>query len=215
MENKFDEFLNKLKLILGNNNFSWELSSESEVFFAKENLKYVVKFENDTVKLIFLEKTLCEWLLSESKKDIEAAILDFSELILSKKNSAVRVPEKSDLKNVDFFIFAEKMCRLFPEIKEEFDNEKHKFGKNFRKIKFSSEFISPKILEILDKGKEKNKLEKIFKVLSSAYVFGDEDTKCIVTMAVLREIKTAENSVKKVLPGIFRKIWGASARYFS
>jgi hypothetical protein len=204
----------KLKLVLGNHNFSWEKPSENEITFTREECKYEIKFEGGVVKLSFGERVLCEWLLGRSKKDAEMAIADFSEAILGRKEKG-KILKKPSLTNVDFFFLAEKFCGIFPEIKQNFEHEKLEFGKKFRKIRFTRESIVPKIYDLLSKEKEKNKLEKIFKILSNAYVFGDEDTKCIVTMAIFNEIKSAQERelAKQFLPNSIKKVWNASARY--
>jgi ATP-dependent protease Clp ATPase subunit len=215
LEKNFNFLAEKFESLAKEKKFDKQKISENEFVFNHQEKKIKLKLDNNIVRIFDdSDKILCEWFLDEnsSKKDLEVAAFDFYETIFGKTQPEIKAIKKSkDLNNTDFFYLIEEMTKIFPEIKLEYEKELNN-TKKFRKIKFTREVIMPKISETLEHEKEKSKISKIFKNLCNSYVFGDEDTKCIITMAIFNEIKTPkkQNLSIKFLPNTMKKVWNAS-----
>lgn len=207
--------------------FDISKKSKNEISISRDSVNYSVKYDEDR-KVIVLENVdsensseLASWLLDDLKftqKDVALISKDFIETMAGKDKKNIKQSKKknksSDESNITGLFFANRMVNIFPELKEEIQNEKAEYAE-FRSANFAVEHILPKVQKLSENLSDKSKLSKFGKLLSDLYKNGTLDTRSIITMGILNSIK-GENAVKN-LKSVFseemNKAWDAALKY--
>jgi hypothetical protein len=218
LKNCFEDFILSLEDEFGKNGFVRVASNKDSVCaFQNKDFPSIfeVRFGEGIANLVYGKQILDSYFFGECIVEN-----DCKKLASRFVGCAKKVEPQSELENklevpaMDSHRFFDRFTSVFPDLKSEFAIEREGYRGNFSPVKFSS-LIAERVTELLRVGKEKNKLERIFKFLSGAYVNGDETVKCLVTMAIFNEISgSLERSFARTfLSSAMRKVWDASARF--
>ncbi len=205
--------------------FSVKDKKESYLIISKDAVSYEIKYD-DSSKQITLSscsddnssKIISAWLLDEnsSQKDIKLITDDFITSMVGKgKNPVRQAKKKSDESenNITGLFFANRMATFFPELKDQIQQEKEQY-EEFRAIKFSREFILPKINEFIKTEKNTSKISKFGKTLSELYQNSGLSVKSIITIVILNGLSEEnENKLKQYLSEEMQKSWEAAKKY--
>lgn len=221
MDKIFIKLVDEFEQKISGNGFSKNQISDSEVEFSKDETKFIISYLNSTVKLSSGDKKLCEWHLNDSStnKDVNLIVDEFCEFILGKKDDKLeekkQVVELSN-ETITFDKMMEKVLTFFPDERDEYvKNLSNTSLKD--KILFVKNSIIPKIDNMVKKSKCDNRTNRLFNHLADSYVFGDDDTKCIITMLFFNSITGEEerNKVRSMLPYYLKKTWDFSWKFKS
>lgn len=202
------------------------IKTSDEYLFKKDDVIYkIVCRENKSI--ICLEnagtdgeyKIKSSWCLKKDEflqKDVEMISEDFIHSIVGmdksfKKQSRTKNEEES---NIDSLFFANRMANILPELKEEIRIEKECYSE-FRGVTFAREQLVPRLKNILSSGKDKAKLQKLFKVMSELYQNGTLDVRSIITMVILNSIEEEKQIrlVEDLIDEKLKSAWSASRKY--
>lgn len=203
--------------------------SENDMVLQKGEEIFEVQYDETTkqVKLNILDqdksfvKNVSSWLLDSetaTKKDLDFIAKDFVDAMVGKeKTKHLRSKKKqknSDESNVTGLFFANRMVNIFPELKEEIQEEKESH-EEFRSATFSKEHILPKVCELLKSENEKARINKFAKLLSELYKNGTLDARSIITMVILNNIEDekAAQCLKGAVSEDLLKAWNAALKY--
>lgn len=200
-------------------NFSVKKISDSEFDFVSSSSLFKIVWQNSNVILFSDEKKkLCEWSLEENStnKDISLISDDFCEFMIGKKEYKVDKRNNSNEDNeefsdISFDKIVEKVLQFFPDERAKYEEEvKNLDIKN--KILFLRDNVVDKIDDMSKKSKQDNRTERLFKHLANSYIFGDKNTKCVVSMLFFNGVKGVEErkKIRKMLPFYLRRTWDAS-----
>ena len=203
--------------------------SENDCTFKKNNDDYKIVYDGEK-QVVYLKKVSAKgeyknvsaWSVSTesfTQKDVEMISKDFVQTITGYENKTnnKQVRAKSndqDDNTVDSLIFANRMASIFPEIKEDVRIEKECYSQ-FRGAMFTKEKVLPLINDLLSSGKNKNKAQKLFKVISELYENGNLDVRSIITMVILNGIKGEKeiNLAEQMVSDKLKKAWQAASKY--
>ncbi len=213
MKEIFEKLIKNLYLKIMYANFEKTKISDFNFEFKNEAVCYTVEYVSPCVSLKKGGNKLCEWLLDEnaSNKYIEDIISDFSNVIINKKPEIQKREAKvNDQKEISIDKMADKLLHFFPDLRAKYDP----IEKISEKISFFSSNILPEINKMITKKKEENKIERMFKNLCNDYVFGDLQTRCMITMLFFRGIegKESRKKIRHLLPNYIKKTWDATLR---
>lgn len=194
-------------------NFEKNKISDFNFEFKNGAVCYAVEYTAPCVVLKKEGSKLCEWLLDEnsSNKYIEDIVSDFSNVIIDKRPEIQKKEAKvNDQKEVSVDKMADKLMHFFPDLRGKYQT----LEKISEKIYFFSNSILPEINKMVVKTKEENRIERMFKNLCNDYVFGDLQTRCIITMLFFRGIegKESRKKIRSLLPNYIKKTWDATLR---
>ncbi len=208
--------------------FNVKKKEKDKVVLHIGDLCYEIIYNNEKKQIILNSvdvnseerKELSLWLLdneSANQKDADMISKDFIDVVAGKEKSSVKQTKKkssSDESNITGLFFANRMTNIFPELKEEIQNEKE-FYSDFRSAAFAKEHIVYKITELVQEGKEKTKISKLGKLLSDLYQNGNMDVRSIITMVILNSIEDekAISNIKPALSEELQKAWAAALKY--
>ncbi|MCL2312544.1 MAG: hypothetical protein FWC41_08695 [Firmicutes bacterium] len=209
LQDVFKNFLDELYLKVKKQNFSKIIVSETETEFSNEKGKYIVALMDKNVTLTNSQGKLCEWYFCDelTKKEMDVILKDFYGIMNSKSQDN----KKKDVTELDFWKLTDKILQIFPDLNENFRNESQEKNE-FKKVHFIRNYVVPKVNDLLSKSRDKTKLKKLFEYLCHAYVFGDDVTRCIITMSIFNGINGIKERelAKTFLPMYMRKVWDAS-----
>ena len=125
--------------------------------------------------------------------------------------------EKNNNKICEWLLNENSSKKYTENILDDFSNiiNNKKFEKEIsEKISFFNSKIMPEINKMIHKTKDDNKIERMFKNLCNDYVFGDSQTRCIITMLFFRGIESKESrkKIRNLLPNYMKKTWDATLR---
>lgn len=218
-----EESLNKLAEDLSGrieeNNYKINKISEFQYEIKNDSNCYFLKYESSCVFLEKSEKRVCEWMLNENttKKDIECILNDFSDIINEKKKikdftKEEGKSESSELVKLDDVII--RILQFMPDIKDKFQKKFSESSELSDKIFFLRDEVMPQLNKMINRTRDDKKLERLFYNLSKDYVFGDENTRCVISMIIFNGItdEKSREKVKSILPPYIQKTWVASWR---
>lgn len=213
MKQIFEKFIENLFDKIIDNNFEKIKISDFNFEFKNENICYNIKYISPCVILEKNNNKICEWLLNEnsSKKYTENILDDFSNIINNKKfEKEIKIISNQSQKEINIDKMADKLLHFFPDFRENYAL----LEKISEKISFFNSKIMPEINKMIHKTKDDNKIERMFKNLCNDYVFGDSQTRCIITMLFFRGIESKESrkKIRNLLPNYMKKTWDATLR---
>lgn len=167
-------------------------------------------------------KTISSWLMEFEKctsKDVNMIASDFIDIMAgsTEKNSSNKLQKKSNIgdeNSVTGLFFANRMASMFPDLKEEIQNEKRETG-NIKIALFTENKILPCVEDFLIREKNKSRIKKFGNLLSDLYHSGTLDVRSVITMGILCRInnKSAEENLKNAISDELLKAWKASLKY--
>ena len=136
-------------------------------------------------------KSLSLWLFDEKegdRRDAESILNDFLDVVRGPKRVATvqqkRKRGKDDERNVDPMFFMNRLANLFPELKNELNEERIMYGQ-VRYVTFVKEKAVPKCEEIALRDPDGDTCKKLCALLDDMYKNGDLDVRSIVTVSLL------------------------------
>lgn len=203
--------------------------SEDSVVLQKGEEVFQIKYEENAkqVKLNLLDNdkkyvsNASSWLLDSenmAKKDLDFISKDFISTMVGKdkmKSSKTKKKSKSsDESKVTGLFFANRMVNIFPDLKAEIQEEKENY-EEFRAATFAKEHILPKVCELLKLENEKQRINKLAKLLSDLYKNGTLDARSIITIVILNNIEDEKSieCLKSAVSEELLKAWNAALKY--
>ena len=185
--------------------------SELAALFTSENVAYSVIYVKDKQQMILRTcpmtaeegpdndwKTLSTWLYDDfvsTQKDAESIANDFIDgvsgtVAIKRAKQTKSKKKKSDDGNADPKFLAKRFVTVFPELREEIQNEEDYYYP-FRGATFAKEHIAPKLPPFIKRASGKE-LEKFAAIFNTQYGNGDADTRSIITVVLLNSLDDAE-----------------------
>lgn len=203
--------------------------SENDIVLQKGEEVFQIQHDekSNQVRLNLLDgdkkiiKNISSWLLDSetvSKKDLEFISEDFVSTMVGKDKAkslkAKKKQKNSDESKITGLFFANRMVNIFPELKEEIQNEKENY-EEFRSATFAKEHILPKVCELLKSEGEKQRVNKFAKLISDLYKNGTLDARAIITIVILNNIEDEKSAelLKSSLSEELLKAWNAALKY--
>ena len=134
-------------------------------------------------------RSLSLWLYDEregTRADMESILNDFVEVVQGPKRVAV-VQQK---RPVDPLFFMNRLVNIFPELKDELNQEKIAYGQ-VRYVTFVKSHVVPRCEDLAAKYPDSDPMNKLCSVLDDMYKNGDLDTRAIVTISLLNSLSDA------------------------
>lgn len=148
-------------------------------------------------------KSVSMWLFdpeTDSADQAQSITGDFIETIQGPKQVALvrnkKKRRKDDDNNIDPIFFFNRFVGIFPELKDEINEEKAAYG-DVRAVTFAREKLLPKIEALCD-GIDKDGITRCCGLLNDMYVSGDMDVRSIITIGILNEV--SDRSIKNLKP---------------
>lgn len=136
-------------------------------------------------------RSLSLWLFDEKegdKRDAESILSDFLDVVRGPKRVAVvqqkRKRGKDDERNVDPLFFMNRLVNIFPELKDELNEEKIVYGQ-VRFVTFVKQKVVPKCEGLAVNYPDSEPCKKLCALLDDMYKNGDLDLRSIVTVSLL------------------------------
>ncbi|MVB11288.1 hypothetical protein CAFE_19970 [Caprobacter fermentans] len=186
-----------------------------EVLFLGEGAAYSVLYQENgkrfTLRTCDMDgeepngqwKTLSMWLYdpdTDTPAQAQSIVEDFTETLTGPKQTAAvkarKKRKKDDDNNVDPLFFFNRFLGLFPELKDELNEEKAVYG-DVRSVTFARERLLPKINALVNNPAEKDRIARCCQLLNDLYIAGDMDVRSIITIVVLNGIE-GERAVEGV-----------------
>lgn len=177
------------------------------VMFATDEVAYALRYSDKSQRFELCSTTLTEagnptewrslsvWLfdkVSGEKSDAESIANDFLEVIRGPKRVAAVERQrgkrtKGDERNVDPQFFINRLVNIFPELKEEINEEKIVYGQ-VRPVHFIKEKVVPRAQQLASRNQDSDAFRKFVALLDDMYKNGDLDTRGILTHALLNSM---------------------------
>lgn len=136
-------------------------------------------------------RSLSMWLFDENTgehDDAESILNDFLEVVRGPKRVAVvqqkRKRGKDDERVVDPLFFMNRLVGVFPELKDELNEEKIIYGQ-VRFVTFTKQKVAPRCEQLLSASPDGEAAKKLYALLDDMYQNGDLDLRSIITVALL------------------------------
>lgn len=149
-------------------------------------------------------KSVSLWLFdpeTDTADQAQSIVEDFIETIQGPKQMAVvrnkKKRRKDDDNNVDPIFFFNRFVGIFPELKDEINDEREAYG-DVRTVKFAREKLLPKIDGLCGEGVDKDGINRCCTLLNDMYVSGDMDVRSIITIIILNGV--SEKSIENLKP---------------
>lgn len=214
MKRLFEKFIESFYDRITESNLEKMKISDFCFEFKNNEVCYIIKYISPCIILEKNNNKICEWLLDEnsSRKYLEDILEDFVNIILNKKPKFTKKETKiiSDQKEISVDKMADKLLHFFPNCREDY----FLLEKISEKISFFNNKIMPEINKMICRTKDDNKTERMFKNLCDDYIFGDSQTRCIITMLFFRGVKNKKSrkKIRNLLPSYMKKTWDATLR---
>lgn len=169
------------------------------VIFATDEVAYSLLYATKRQNFILRSTTLTDsgkpgewrelstWLFdmkTGDRADAESIVNDFLEVVRGPKRVAVvqqrKKAAKGENRTVDPIFFMNRLANLFPEVKEELNEEKIVYGQ-VRYITFLRAHVLPRVEDLVKKYPDSEPVDKLCELLSDMYKNGDMDLRSIVT----------------------------------
>lgn len=139
-------------------------------------------------------RELSQWLYDSQegeKGDAESILNDFLEVVRGPKRVSLvqqrKKRGKDDNRNIDPLFFLNRLVNLFPELKEELNEEKIVYGQ-VRFVTFVKEKVVPKCERLAAGSSESAAVKKLCALLDDMYKNGDMDLRSILTISLLNSL---------------------------
>ncbi len=164
-------------------------------------------------------RELSAWLFdmkTGDRADAESIINDFLEVVRGPKRVAMVQQRKKSAKgedrNVDPLFFINRLVHIFPEMKEELNQEKITYGQ-VRYIAFLKASALPRAEDLIRRYPDSEPAEKLCALLEDMYKNGDMDLRSIITYVFLNGLsKESFEAVQPRLGDELGKISGFSRK---
>lgn len=219
MVEKFKNFINMLHEKIKTSEFKLNLISDFCCELENDSTKYNIKYESPCIILEDSDKKISEWMFNNdtSSKDTELILDDFCNYMVGRKQKKFKTEKKDENSSdkVNFDSMISKVLQFFPEERDQYSKNFSDSSKISEKINFIKEKIIPQINNMVNRSRDDKRLVRLFSNLCKDYAFGDDDTKCVVSMLFFNGIegKQSRMKVKDMLPMYMKKTWIASERY--
>jgi len=219
MVEKFKDFANMLYEKIKVSEFKLDYVSDFCCELENDSTKYIIKYDSPCIILENSGKKISEWMFNSdtSNKDAELILDDFCNYIAGKKQKKFKAEKKdgNSSDEVNFDSMVSRVLQFFPEERDQYSNNFSDSSKISEKISFIKEKIIPQINNMVNRSRDDKRLVRLFSNLCKDYAFGDDDTKCVVSMLFFNGIegKQSRSKVKDMLPMYMKKTWIASERY--
>lgn len=141
-------------------------------------------------------RSLSLWLYDEkegTRADAESILNDFIEVVQGPKRVAAVQQKrrgKDGERSVDPLFFLNRLVNIFPELKEELNQEKIMYGQ-VRYVTFVKAHVAPRCEDLAAKYPDSDPMKKLCALLDDMYKSGDLDTRSIVTVSLLNSLSDA------------------------
>ena len=138
-------------------------------------------------------RSLSLWLFDEkegTRADAESILNDFLEVVRGPKRVAVVQQKrrgKDGERSVDPLFFMNRLVNIFPELKDELNQEKIVYGQ-VRYITFIKAHVLSRCQDLAMKYPNSDPMKKLCALLDDMYKNGDLDTRSIVTIGLLNNL---------------------------
>lgn len=136
-------------------------------------------------------RSLATWLFdyqTGDSSDVESILNDFIEVVQGPKQVAVmqqkRKRNKDDERVVDCLFFFNRLVTLFPELREEFNDEKIVYGQ-VRAVTFTKQKVVPKAEQLFTLYPNSEVAGKFCSLLDDMYKNGDLNLRSVITAVLL------------------------------
>lgn len=179
------------------------------VMFSTEEVAYSLRYDRKSQRFELRSATLngdgepgswrslSTWLFDEQtgdKGDAESILNDFLDVVRGPKRVAAvqqkRKRGKDDERNVDPLFFFNRLVNIFPELKEELNEEKIVYGQ-VRAVTFTKEHVAPKCQELAERYPDSEPCGKLCALLDDMYKNGDLDLRSVITAALFNTMSDA------------------------
>lgn len=219
MVEKFKDLTNELEKKIESSGFKLTSISDFHCELENESAKYAIKYESPCIILENSDKKISEWMFNSDtpNKDIDLILDDFCSYIIGRKQRKIKSEKKCEVQSdkVSFESMLSKVLQFFPEERDQYSKNFSDLSKMSEKINFIKEKLIPQINNMVNRSRDDKRLVRLFSGLSKDYAFGDDDTRCIISMLFFNGIEGKESrlKVKDMLPMYMKKTWIASERY--
>lgn len=134
-------------------------------------------------------RSLSVWLFDENegtRSDAESISNDFLEVVRGPKRVAVvkKKKNKDEDRNVDPAFFFNRLVGIFPEIRDEINEERILYGQ-VRPVTFAKEKVLPKCEDLAKKYKDSSTMQKLCELFNDMYADGDLDLRSVLTISIM------------------------------
>lgn len=136
-------------------------------------------------------RSLSTWLFDQETgehSDADSILNDFLEVIRGPKRVALvqqkRKRGKDDERNVDPMFFVNRLVNIFPELKEDLNEEKIMYGQ-VRFAAFLREKVAPQAEDLVLRYPDSEPCKKFCALLDDMYANGDMDLRSLMTITLL------------------------------
>ncbi|MCH5352668.1 MAG: hypothetical protein J1E06_04290 [Acutalibacter sp.] len=180
-----------------------EFEKGTAVSYATEEVAYCLRYDNSAQRFELCSalispsgevgdwRSLSLWLFDEKegdRRDAESILNDFLDVVRGPKRVAVvqqkRKRGKDDERNVDPMFFINRLAGLFPELKNDLNEERILYGQ-VRYVTFVKQKVSPLCEELAAKNPDSDLCKKLCALLDDMYKNGDLNVRSIVTCSLL------------------------------
>lgn len=180
------------------------------VMFATDEVAYSVLYDSGKKSFVLRStslntegkpgdwRQLSTWLFdmgSGDRADAESIINDFLDVVRGPKRVAVvqqrKKAGKTEDRVVDPMFFINRLVNIFPELKDELNEEKIVYGQ-VRYVTFIKSKVLSKAQELIRNYPDSEPVERLCAVLDDMYKSGDLDTRSIVTYVFLDGLSQQE-----------------------
>ncbi|WP_416201075.1 MAG: DUF4304 domain-containing protein [Thermocaproicibacter melissae] len=227
-QNAFDYVTQKVGEVLQERGFSQVKNTAAEkdkqsVVFAGDDLAYGIVYQVDKKRFELKKcgmtdegpdkkwKSVSVWLFdpeTDSKDQLQDIVNDFTDSVAGQIQKAVgqaqkKKRRKDDDNNVDTIFFFNRFVGIFPELKDELNDERSLYGQ-VRSVTFAREKLLPKIEELCTSGGNTSAVNRCATLLSEMYVSGDLDVRSIITIVLLNGL--SERAVEALKPNFSQEL---------
>lgn len=173
------------------------------VMFATDEVAYSVLYDTKKQSFILRSATLEDkgepgewrqlstWLFdmqAGDRSDVESIINDFTDVVRGPKRVAIvqqrRKSAKGEDRNVDPLFFLNRLVGIFPELKDELNQEKIVYGQ-VRYITFIKAHVIGRCEDLIKSYPDSEPVQKLCALLDDMYKNGDLDLRSIITYTLL------------------------------
>lgn len=181
-----------------------EFEKGTAVSFVTEDVAYCLRYDSSAQRFELCSalisssgevgdwRSLSLWLFDEKegdRRDAESILNDFLDVVRGPKRVAVvqqqkRKRGKDDERNVDPMFFMNRLTNLFPQLKNDLNEERILYGQ-VRYVTFVKQKVAPLCEELAVKSPDGEACKKLCALLDDMYKNGDLDTRSIATVSLL------------------------------
>ena len=152
-------------------------------------------------------KSLSVWLYdpdTDTPQQAQSIIDDFIETVAGPKKMAAaartatkKKRRKDDDSNIDPIFFFNRFVGVFPELKDEMNQERETYG-DVRAVTFAREKLLPKLEALCSEGTDQDAIAKCCTLLGEMYLSGDLDVRSLITIVILNGL--SDRSIETLKP---------------